>query len=83
MNKTIGTKEISINTNSCVKTVYEHVRKLKIKPYKRTFKGMEFNNEQYQIIKNSILKTTEVIKYYPIKTTETYYIYESKMNYGL
>lgn len=73
-------QEIGLGTNAIVK----RAKRLGIK--KRRNKLL-FNKSEYKEIVNykrkglpSKLVYLEVIKYYPLKTTETFYIYESKIN---
>ena len=53
-----------------------------IKPYKIKDGKYFYNRKQIEeIIQAKIPEKTIIIeKYYPLKTTETFYIYESKMN---
>ena len=47
----------------------------------RTFNRNSFYTiEQVLEMKNKDVKSKAIIKYYPLKTIETFYIYESKMN---
>jgi len=57
-----------------MKSFYNKTSKLKIKSKKRMYTEMDLLQ-----LENSFQTPTE-IKYYPIKTHEVYYIYESKMN---
>lgn len=73
-------KELGMNRDAIVK----RARRLGICTRKNKF---IFNKEEYneivnyknkEIVSKSLIK--KVVKYYPLKTTETFYIYESKIN---
>ena len=53
-----------------------------IKPHKIKDGKYFYNRKQIQDIMQAKIpeKTIIIEKYYPLKTTETFYIYESKMN---
>lgn len=75
--------EISEHTNKTVKQVYSAVSSLKIEPDKMV-KGRNYYSETNLYRINEYLdrfNSRNFIKYYPLKTTETFYIYGSKLNY--
>ena len=67
--------EIAELTKLSFSAVYERIRKLNIKHVKIKDKNRVYNYDQVMQIKGN-----NIIKYYPIKTHDTYYIYQSKMN---
>lgn len=80
---TYTVKQIAAVTGFSLVTVYSKIRILKLSP-ESTKKGLNYYNEKSF---NLIIKSLEMVqkekyitKYYPMKTIETYYIYESKMN---
>ena len=76
----VTVKEIAFDLKVSVETVYKHIHLRKVMPSK-IVSGVSFYNKWRElVIKKSVSKIIEVVKYYPIKTTETFYIYESKMN---
>ncbi len=60
-------------------TIHEHIKKLGIKPFKRKNRFMMYDDSVIDLLNNSINKR-EITKYYPMKTTETFWIFQSKMN---
>ena len=67
----LSTKEIAFELGISISSFYRLVDKKRIRPY-QIIKGVNFYHKR-QFVK-------EIIKYYPIKTIETFYIYESKIN---
>ena len=65
-------KELAIKLDLSIKGVYQRIYTNKILPF--TKKG---TSNLYSFDK---FKKPGFIKYYPLKTTETFYIYESKLN---
>jgi predicted DNA-binding protein YlxM (UPF0122 family) len=71
--------EIAFMLNINKETVYNQIKKLGIKPVRIKHRFKMYAPEDIDKIKNNVWKR-EVIKYYPMKTTEIFHIYESKMN---
>jgi predicted site-specific integrase-resolvase len=71
--------EIAFMLNINKETVYNHIKKLGIKPVRTKHRFKMYDPEDIDKIKNNVWKR-EVVKYYPMKTTEIFHIYESKMN---
>jgi len=76
-------KQISAITGFSIATIYDKITRLNLSP-EITNKGLSYFDEKSF---NFIIKALEIApkeksftKFYPIKTTETFYIYESKMN---
>jgi len=80
---TYTVKQIAAITGFSSVTVYDKIRTLKLSP-ESTKKGLNYYNERsFNLIIKSlemIQKGKYIVKYYPVKTIETFYIYESKMN---
>ena len=68
-------EEIAKELNISVVAARNRVFKNNIQKVKTTNRRAYYNSNVLQLL------GTEIIKYYPIKTTVTYHIYESKMNY--
>jgi len=68
-------KELSIRLEISVKAVYTRIYTHKIKSDKKKGRINYFRVDKFV--------KPEIIRYYPIKTHEVYYIYESKMNYNV
>lgn len=77
-------KQISLITGFGILAIYEKIESLKLIP-NITKDGKDFYDENsLSMIVKSLeieLKSQSFTKYYPIKTTENFCIYESKMNY--
>lgn len=71
--------EIAYLLNKPIKKVYNISFKLKLVPVKIVSGKHFYSTSQVMKIKDNYEKLIE-IKYYPLKTTEVYYIYQSKMN---
>lgn len=72
-------KQISEIAGVSTSKIYHKIRDIGINyvgfiDYKRVY-----SVNQLSIILDAI-NSNEIIRYYPMKTTETFYIYESKMN---
>lgn len=68
------TKEVSQILGISIRTVYERIQRKLIKPIKLIGTKNYYSKSQFE-------KNVEtVVVYYPLKTTETFYIYESAMN---
>lgn len=72
--------EISEYLDKSVSQIYNTVHQLKIQPDKCIKRINHYNTENLFKIKEWLARIPENIKYYPLKTTETFYIYESKIN---
>lgn len=79
-------KEVAIELGISKRTVSRRTKILKLGHYGRKFR---FDETDVALIKNykrtnsskKVAKTsTKIQLYYPLKTTETFYIYESKIN---
>jgi len=79
-------KEVAIELGISKRTVTRRTEILKLGHYGRKFR---FDETDVALIKNykrtnsskKVVKTsTKIQLYYPLKTTETFYIYESKIN---
>lgn len=73
--------DISEMLNVTANVVYKAVNRLEIKSQFICNKKNYYSKTQLEAIKNNIIVDVEKIKFYPLKTTETFYIYESRMNY--
>ena len=72
--KTYSTEQIAEILKKPVSTIYSQIQRQGIKYVKRVKTTKYYALVQFQ------RKKEAVILYYPLKTTETLYIYESKMN---
>lgn len=79
MPKLYNRKEIVNMLGVSKTTIYNHIRKLNICHIK-TVKYNRLYNEKQIIDINDSIKKTETIKYYPLKTIETWEIFHSIMN---
>lgn len=68
-------KELADYFDVALNTIYKKIIRYNIVPFNNSSK-----NKYYQIDPFIEIYTDILIKYYPIKTTETFYIYQSKMN---
>ena len=68
-------EDIAKELNISVVAARNRVFKNNIQKVKTKNRRAYYNSNVLQLL------GTEIIKYYPIKTTITYHIYESKMNY--
>ena len=68
-------EDIAKELNISVVSARNRVFKNNIKKVKTENRRAYYNSNVVQLL------GTEIIKYYPIKTTVIYHIYESKMNY--
>ena len=62
------------------KVIYNHIHNIGLLPSKCLGGINYYGYWRVEIIRKSVLKENNQIKYYPLKTTETFHIYESKMN---
>jgi len=69
------TDDIAQELNIKRRAVNSKIRKLNLIPVNIQGRRM-YSSKQLDIIKSK----EDIVKYYPMKTTETFYIYESKMN---
>lgn len=80
---TYTVKQIAAITGFSSVTVYDKIRTLRLSP-ESTKKGLNYYNENSFRLIIKLFETSQkeksFTKYYPMKTIETYYIYESKMN---
>lgn len=70
-------EEIALKFNKNKTSIYNQIYKHKIIRDK-CLHGINYYGKAKEQLIGSFL---DDIKYYPLKTTETFYIYESKMNY--
>lgn len=68
--------ELSIILGCCISTTYLRLRNNNIKPLER-FGGKWYNLDNLRML---LEVKEEVIKYYPLKTTVVYEVYQSKLN---
>ncbi len=76
-------KQISAITGFSLSTIYEKIIKLKLHPETTKYRVNYYNEKQFSMILMALEtspKEKSFTKFYPIKTTETFHIYESKMN---
>lgn len=75
-------KQIALELNLSKSALKTRIDNRGIKPHKIKDGKYLYNRKQIEyIIQAKIPERTILIeKYYPLKTTETFYIYESKMN---
>lgn len=66
--------------NVTVNVVYKAVHELQMVRSSSDKKKYLYSMEQYMQLKEHVRVRPEGLKYYPIKTTETFYIYQSSMN---
>jgi len=75
--------QIAAITGFSISTIYEKIAKLKLAP-EITKQRVNYYNERGLKMIIVALKTAQkeksFTKYYPMKTIETFYIYESKIN---
>jgi len=69
------TDDIAQELNIKRRAANSKIRKLNLIPVNIQGRRM-YSSKQLDIIKSK----EAIVKYYPMKTTETFYIYESKMN---
>jgi len=79
MRKLFTQDEIANIMNRSKDTVHRHIRMLDLKPFKKKNRFLMYEEKVIDILEKSINKR-EVVRYYPMRTTETFYIYESKLN---
>lgn len=72
--------EISEILGISLKSTKNKISILGIKKHRTINRNSFYTLEQVLEIKNKTTRVKETIKYYPLKTIETFYIYESKMN---
>ena len=72
-------KEIAKIAGVSPLTVYNKIAALKLKSVGIKNYSRVYSTSQAALILDNI-KHYEIIRYYPLKTTETFYIYESKLN---
>jgi excisionase family DNA binding protein len=72
-------REIAVMLNVGHQTIYNCINNNSIKHVRFKNNARLFDEESVNKIVQSVQKT-DTIKYYPLKTTETFYIYESKIN---
>ncbi len=68
------TEQLAVIFKKPTSTIYSQIARIKLKPVKVVGKLNYFAKSQFD------KKVETVVVYYPIKTIETFYIYESKMN---
>ena len=76
-------KHIVAITGFSLSTVYEKIKSLKIAPEITRYRINFYDDESFKLIcvaLETAPKEKSFTKYYPMKTTETFYIYESKLN---
>jgi DNA-binding NarL/FixJ family response regulator len=74
MNKLYNVDQIAAQLNISVKAVRNKIYKIGLKKVKTKDKRALYNENQIESL------SMDNCKYYPLKTTVIYYIYESKMN---
>lgn len=72
--KLYSTEQIAKILKKPTSTIYSQIQRQCIKSVKRVINTKYYALVQFQRRKEA------VIMYYPLKTTETFYIYESKLN---
>lgn len=77
--KLYNCSEIAYLLGISKKSVYNKISTLKIKCVKYENRKSLYSYDNVLQMKSN-QRTAEIEKYYPIKTTESFYIYESKMN---
>lgn len=78
--------QIAAITGYSISTVYEKIKSLQIAPKITIQRINYYDDEAFKLIcvaLETAQKEKSFTKYYPMKTTETFYIYESKMNFCL
>jgi len=80
---TYTSRQIAAITGVSVNTVYNRLLRLSLSPEYTRYNINYYSENTFNLVVKSLdvtRKEKTFIKYYPIKTTETFYIYESKMN---
>lgn len=75
--------QIAAITGFSLSTVYEKIKSLQIAPEITMQRINFYDDEAFKLICVALETTPKeksFTKYYPMKTTETFYIYESKLN---
>ena len=71
----LSVKEISLELGVNIQTVYNIIHRKRIKAVKEEFGKNYYNLSQFN---TNVIEY--ITKYYPMKTTEVWHVYESKMN---
>lgn len=75
--------QISAITGFSLWTIYDKIAKLKLAPENTKQRVQYYDEKSFNILLKALKhspKEKSFTKFYPMKTTETFYIYESKMN---
>lgn len=72
--------EISELLDVTVNVVYNAIHKLGIIRFMCKNRINYYNKNQVDSISDLVKLSSKIVKYYPLKTTETFYVYESKIN---